>query len=338
MPPAHLCRESAEEEKKAEADGDGEDAGGGGLHAAARPHEAALAALEEERGSGDNAGAGAGQQRRHGTASGSTAGGADNAAGTQNNTPVSTAAPSRSARSACSSRCDTSKDVEVVMSQACVDRPKAIAALAASGGDLVDAIMALTYRAEAEVPGQRAGGRRSRRNRGPRWSYQSSTRAGRRSGVGHSDDDSDNDDDDDEEVTAHHAARPAPQGGYPLQQPRKVPATLKSPQSGLNLSFPTAAPPTGPPTLQQSLRLQAAEAALADRTPSPVIYQGCPAHLARSPTTLLAPLHPSYTGKVTPTHPLVSCQICCDVDGMAWHVIGWVWFACMSVSVYLIQT
>ena len=224
------------------------------------------------------------------------------------------------------------------MSQACVDRPKAIAALAASGGDLVDAIMALTYRAEAEVPGQRAGGRRSRRNRGPRWSYQSSTRAGRRSGVGHSDDDSDNDDDDDEEVTAHHAARPAPQGGYPLQQPRKVPATLKSPQSGLNLSFPTAAPPTGPPTLQQSLRLQAAEAALADRTPSPVIYQGCPAHLARSPTTLLAPLHPSYTGKVTPTHPLVSCQICCDVDGMAWHVIGWVWFACMSVSVYLIQT
>ena len=153
--------------------------------------------------------------------------------------------------------------------------------------------------------GEIGGGRR---RRGARWSYQSSTRAGRRSGGGHSDDDSDNDDDD-AEVTAHHAARPAPQSGYPLQQPRKVPTTLKSPQSGTDLSFPTAAPPTGPPTLQQSLRLQAAEAALANRTPSPVIYQGCPAHLARSPTTLLAPLHPSYTGKVTPTHPLVSCQI-----------------------------
>ena len=156
MPPAHLCRESAEEEKKAEADcDDGDDAGGGGL--TARTHEAAL---EEERGSGDGA-----------NASVRAADGGDNAAGTQNNASAraaraAPAAPSRSARSACSRRCDTSKDVDVVMSQACVDRPKAIAALAASGGDLVDAIMALTYRAEAEVPGQMTSGRRGRRRRG----------------------------------------------------------------------------------------------------------------------------------------------------------------------------
>ena len=52
--------------------------------------------------------------------------------------------------------------------------------------------------------------------------------------------------------------------------------------------------------------IQRAEQQLAARTPSPIIYQGAPVALARSPTTLLPPTHPSYTGDITPTHPLVS--------------------------------
>ena len=118
-----------------------------------------------------------------------------------------------------------------------------------------------------------------------------------------SDDEGENEDEEDMpslvdgEVAA--AARPAPQSGYPLQQPRKKKAARKSKQPRPTLQIPEPDP----------ARLQAAEAALANRTPSPTIYQGCPARLARSPTTLLSPLHPSYTGKVTPTHPLVSLQM-----------------------------
>ena len=52
--------------------------------------------------------------------------------------------------------------------------------------------------------------------------------------------------------------------------------------------------------------IQRAEERLEARTPSPVIYQGAPVALARSPTTLLPPTHPSYTGDITPSHPLVS--------------------------------
>lgn len=52
--------------------------------------------------------------------------------------------------------------------------------------------------------------------------------------------------------------------------------------------------------------IQRAEQQLAARTPSPIIYQGAPVALARSPTTLLPPTHPSYTGDITPSHPLVS--------------------------------
>ena len=55
--------------------------------------------------------------------------------------------------------------------------------------------------------------------------------------------------------------------------------------------------------------IQRAEERLEARTPSPVIYQGAPVALARSPTTLLPPAHPSYTGDITPSHPLVSCRL-----------------------------
>ena len=55
--------------------------------------------------------------------------------------------------------------------------------------------------------------------------------------------------------------------------------------------------------------IQRAEERLEARTPSPVIYQGAPVALARSPTTLLPPTHPSYTGDITPSHPLVSWAI-----------------------------
>ena len=69
--------------------------------------------------------------------------------------------------------------------------------------------------------------------------------------------------------------------------------------------------------------IQRAEERLEARTPSPVIYQGAPVALARSPTTLLPPTHPSYTGDITPSHPLVSGVV--DLGWKQRHLVRECW-------------
>ena len=92
------------------------------------------------------------------------------------------------------------------------------------------------------------------------------------------------------------------------QQQEEADAEVATASNSANNANTTANTEGPDPELiaKMAAAIQRAEERLEARTPSPVIYQGAPVALARSPTTLLPPTHPSYTGDITPSHPLVS--------------------------------